>query len=271
MFKDPKSIRKALYVAQNIASKIDPAFSRVPLPEIAKAGGGEISHRAYGGRNNENDNIWWHGSVSGDMRGGKTGLHLGTKAAAEDALHASIGFPAEGTWDGTREYGKTLLAGKENILKRNKYGLSGRNMDAPEHDYYAHEHPEGPLKYSNGDLVPLDSKPSIRPFKIVGPMTNTIDSPHDDFKANGYMSAALKKKNAKQGYFYKNVGEDSGSISAVVPNENHVSLIDEKNSDITKASGGFIHEPEKAKCTALMIARSMHKAEGGDVENDKSS
>ena len=34
MFKDPKSIRRALYIAQQLAAKIDPAFSRVQLPEI---------------------------------------------------------------------------------------------------------------------------------------------------------------------------------------------------------------------------------------------
>ena len=106
---------------------------------------GYVAQRAFGGRNKENDHIWWHGTVSGDLRGGKTGLHLGTKSAAEDALHARIGFPAEGEWDGTREYGKTLLAGRKTILARNPYGLSGRNVSVPEEDYYAHEHPEGPL------------------------------------------------------------------------------------------------------------------------------
>lgn len=192
-----------------------------------------IERRAYGGRNNERDNVWWHGSVSGDMRGGKTGLHLGTKAAAEDALHASIGYPAEGEWDGTREYRNTKLAGKKSILQRDKYGITGHNVDAPEHDYYPHEHPKGQLKYSNGDLVPEDVKPSIKPFKIVGPMTNSIQNPHGDWKANGYMQAALKKGNAKNGYYYKNEGEDWGSISAVVPNGSHV-------EPITKSEGGII-------------------------------
>lgn len=180
------------------------------------------SHRAYGGRNKESDPVWWHGSVSGDMRGGKTGLHLGTRAAAEDALHASIGFPAEGTWDGTREYGKTLLAGKKRILEQNEWGITGRNCNAPEEDYYAHQHPAGALKYSNGDPVPEDARPSIKPFRITGPMTNSVASPHNDWKANGYMQAALKKGSARRGYFYKNEGEDSGSISAVVPNGSHV-------------------------------------------------
>jgi hypothetical protein len=200
-----------------------------------------VEHRAYGGRNKERDNIWWHGSVSGDMRGGKTGLHLGTRAAAEDALHATIGFPVEGTWDGTRDYYKTLLAGKKRIKAMNPYGLSGRNVRAPDEDYYAHEHPEGLLTYSNGDPVPMDVKPSIKPFRITGNMTNTIDRPHGDFKANGYMQAALKKGNAKNGYFYRNDGEDYGSISAVVPGPGHIQPVNE--ADITKAEGGEVDEP----------------------------
>lgn len=198
-------------------------------------------HRAYGGRAKEHNNIWWHGSVSGDMRGGKTGLHLGTRAAAEDALHASIGFPAEGTWDGTREYYKTLLAGKKRIKEMNPYGITGRNVDAPDEDYYAHEHPSGPLKYSNGDPVPMDVRPFIKPFRITGGMTNAVNRPHGDWKANGYMAAALKKGNAKNGYFYKNEGEDAGSISAVVPGPGHIQPVDK--SEITKADGGEVSEP----------------------------
>ena len=214
-----------------------------PTPVTPRAYGGFVAPNsmAYGGRNNERDKVWWHGSVNGDMRGGKTGLHLGTKAAAEDALHARIGFPAEGNWDGTREYGQTLLAGKKTILERNKYGLSGRNVNVPEEDYYAHEHPDGPLKYWNGDAIDPSVKPSIKPFTITGKMTNTVANPHGDWKENGYMQAALKKGSAKSGYFYKNEGEDYGSISAVVPNGGHVEPIDENNTnDINKAKGGAV-------------------------------
>src|SRR5271157_5590442 len=49
---------------------------------------------------------FWHGSPTGDLRGGISGLHLGSREAAETALRARIGWPADGTpWDGTREYG----------------------------------------------------------------------------------------------------------------------------------------------------------------------
>jgi hypothetical protein len=51
------------------------------------------------------EGVFWHGSPSGDLRGGKSGLHVGTKEAAKQALEARIGIPADGKgWSGDREY-----------------------------------------------------------------------------------------------------------------------------------------------------------------------
>jgi hypothetical protein len=68
----------------------------------------------------------------------------------------------------------------------------------------------------------MEMKPSIKPYQVVGCMTNSPWSPHDDWKANGYMKAQLKKGTAKCGYFYKNISEDAGSISVVVPRASHI-------------------------------------------------
>jgi hypothetical protein len=167
--------------------------------------------------------VYWHGSVNvDDLRGGSTGLHLGTYEAARQALNARIGVPAEGEWDGTRVYGETLLAGKKRMReleKQGRYVMTGFNVDAPELDYYP---PEGKLKYADGTLTPIGVTPDIRPFKLNTEMTNSRGNPHPDFKANGYMKASLKKGSAKRGFYYENVGEDSGSISVVVPNGDHV-------------------------------------------------
>lgn len=173
--------------------------------------------------------VMYHGTPSGDLRGGTTGLHLGTKRAAEQALHARIGFPADGSWDGKREYGKTKLAGKT-TLKNNpqrfgEYPLSGHNTNAPDHDYYPHEHPDGMPKFSDNEHMKSEHKPEIGAYKIKGKMSNTIHSPHPDFKANGYMKASLKKGNAKRGFYYKNEGEDSGSVSVTVPGPSHVERV----------------------------------------------
>ncbi len=164
---------------------------------------------------------WWHGSPSSELKGGTTGIHLGTRKAAEQALHSRIGIPVHGTWDGTREYGKTLLKGQKSL---GEYEVTGHNCKAPEHDYYPHEHPEKP-KYSNGESVSPNAKPSIKAYKIVGKMTNHLHSPHSDTRANAMMMGSIKKGNAKRGYYYKNDGEDAGSISAVVPHKDHLQEI----------------------------------------------
>ena len=163
--------------------------------------------------------VWWHGSASGDLRGGRTGLHLGTEQAAIDALEARIGIPADGQgWTGNREYGKTLLAGKHSMAQMGIYP-TGINCDAPDDDYY----PTQPVEYPDGSIMPMTVRPAVRPYRIIGPMTNNIHSPHADFKANGYMAAQIKRYGrGKRGYYYTNVGEDEGSISAVVPDGTHL-------------------------------------------------
>jgi mannitol/fructose-specific phosphotransferase system IIA component len=153
---------------------------------------------------------FWHGTPSGDLRGGVTGLHVGTKQAAMEALEARIGIPADGRgWDGTREYGDTLLAGKEliNTGKFGKYRLTGYNVDAPSENYYPKKMPT----LGNGVLVNPKWKPWLRPVLIVGGMTNTRNSPISD-------NAANRKIKRKKGAFYINEGEDAGSVSAVLPN-----------------------------------------------------
>ena len=144
---------------------------------------------------------------------GAKGIHVGSREAARQALNARIGKPHEGEWDGTREYGKTLLS---------PYQSTGaeRGGDAP-------RYPTGAATYAGGVKVPMDARPHIFPVRITGQMTNTPATPHEDFKANGYMAGALKRGNAKSGYFYRNVSEDEGSISAVVPSAGHLERLDE--------------------------------------------
>lgn len=157
----------------------------------------------------------FHGSPSGDLRGGHYGLHLGTERAAHDALNARIGYPAEGHWDGTRIYGQTLLKGFHHV-----------SMTTGERDTSADSYPSGKAVYSDGTPVALDSVPEITAYRLTGPMTNTPQRPHADYHANGYMTGQKKRGRAKSGYFYENVAEDEGSISAVVPDGSHVERVD---------------------------------------------
>jgi hypothetical protein len=174
---------------------------------------------------------WWHGSPSGELVGGSTGLHLGTKEAATQALEARIGTPADGHgWTGDKHYGDTLLAGADTLARLDPRGYNRTGFragsDYPKQDFYPKDYlktnPKEWPKYSNGEKVPLTATPSVRPFHIVGHINNTVTTPYDDFKANGYMAGALKRGKAKSGYYYRNVGEDAGSISVVVPSAAHV-------------------------------------------------
>lgn len=165
------------------------------------------------------DGVWWHGTPSGDLRGGAYGLHLGTHKAATEAVTARIGHPAEGVWDGTREYGKTLLAGSKRLQERGVYSTGYTVGNGEDH------YPSGRATYSNGDPIPMDAKPDIFPARIVGPMTNTPDRPHSDARANGLMRGQITRGTAKRGFYYTNEGEDEGSISAVVPHHSHIERI----------------------------------------------
>jgi ParB-like chromosome segregation protein Spo0J len=187
---------------------------------IAKGTDSQFFKNWFGNWGKSTPDVFWHGSPSGDLRGSAVGLHIGTYDAAKQALNARIGIPAEGEWDGTREYGKTLLAGQKTLkeIDPRGYNVTGFNTDAPVEDYY----PSGKAEYGDQSPIPITVKPDIFPVRIKGKMSNTKTTPHKDFRANGYMSAQLKKGVAKSGYYYENVGEDAGSVSAVLPNGSHI-------------------------------------------------
>ena len=174
--------------------------------------------------------VYYHGAINQEFAG-KGGIHIGTKKAATQALQAMIGIPAEGEWDGTREYGKTLLAGKKTLKKKSKT-LSYDPIiyfnamdDVPEEDYYPKGRKTKAVFYSDGTKIPLKSKPLVFKVKITGEMMNTYDDPYKDAKANGFIERQLGMDNAKHGYYYVNNYEDKGSISAVVPDKSFIKII----------------------------------------------
>jgi hypothetical protein len=173
--------------------------------------------------------VFYHGSTDKNLNS-KRGIHVGTKLAATQALQARIGVPANGEWNGTKEYGKTLLAGKKTLEKKRielgYYCDTGFNCgkDLPIEDYYPTERKERAV-YSDGNLISFNSKPIIFPVKIIGNMTNTPNNPYSDTKANSMMLRNLNMGNAKSGYYYINIGEDEGSISAVVPDKSFLKII----------------------------------------------
>ena len=173
------------------------------------------------------DGVFWHGSPSGELAGGPYGLHVGSYLAAKQALEARIGRRADGKdWDGTQEYGKTLL-------DRNQYSSLwhpdtktwSRHMVENPPDYAPADRPP---RYSDGTPVAMESKPNLFPVRITGPMSNTPDTPHSDTRANGLMRGLVTRGKANRGFYYTNEGEGvhtdplTGNlkydISAVVPN-----------------------------------------------------
>ena len=164
---------------------------------------------------------YWHGSPNGvaGLKAAHYGVHVGTQQAAREALNARIGTRADGKdWDGTREYGKTLLAGYATFQRRGEIPTGQGHRDRNVHDHL----PTGTAEYSSGEKIPLSVKPHLFPVRIVGGMTNSPGDPHPDWHANGYMTAQIKQGRARNGYYYRNEGEDAGSISAVVPNADHL-------------------------------------------------
>lgn len=177
-----------------------------------RGGEGKHFHEMTPEEFSQHHGTMWHGSpggVSGMMAGSHSGIHVGTHEAAKQALEARIGRPAEGVWDGTREYGKTLL-------RNHGYGYGADSSNGVGSHY-----PSGKATYSSGHPVPMDAKPHIFPVRIVGEMTNP-GAPHEDFKANGLMSGQIRRGTARRGYYYYNAAEDAGSVSAVVPNRSHL-------------------------------------------------
>jgi len=174
--------------------------------------------------------LFYHGSTDKKLNG-KTGIHVGTKLAATQALQAKIGVPAKGDWDGTREYGKTLLAGKKTLKKLDKKlkydPIINFNAtdDVPEEDYYPEDRKKRATFFSSSKLIPLDTRPVVFQVLITGEMTNTPETPHTDEIANGLISRQIKLGNAKHGYYYKNKYEDEGSTSAVVPDKTFLKIV----------------------------------------------
>ena len=171
--------------------------------------------------------IWYHGSPSGELGKGVGGIHLGTYQAAKEALEARIGIPVEGEWDGTREYSETLLKGQGSLGKFQKTGF---NCQAPQNDYYPFERlgsdeidsDELWPHYSTGEPITPDLRPSIVAYKIVGPMYNDPWEPVGDEEAN---LEIREGPTHYVGYYYQNIGEDAGSISAVVPSADFLEKI----------------------------------------------
>ena len=134
----------------------------------------------------------------------------------------------------------------------------------------------GEATYSDGTPVAMDAKPHVFPVRIKGPMTYTPQTAHEDFKANGYMSAQIKRGRAKSGYYYHNVGEGEG-VSAVVPNGDHLervkSLPNDKQGQLSNENPGKVAnmytlddmDPKTAAIRAMAMQYIAHDGGSNSV------
>lgn len=216
--------------------------------------------------------VFWHGSPSGELKGSPYGLHVGSRAAAEDALHARIGYPATGSWDGTREYGSTLLAGQKTLKARgifpSGYSAGSSGAPLPEEDHLPN--PAAMPQFSDGNYILPNHKPVLFQVAIKGPMANHPSRPHADYAANGRMKGLLATGRAKSGYYYKNEAEDAGSISAVVPGKEHLTVVD---SHLAKAehpdAHGQLAQQQEDPTEVIMAGIKLLKEHSAKIEELK--
>lgn len=190
-------------------------------PDMGGAqGGGDSKNFLVGPKNN----VWWHGSASGDIGGGNAsfGLHVGDYQTAADNLASRVGknpHHPEGRWTGT-----TSLA----EAKPERFDEDG-NQIRDSSGYYGFTHSDGTPMH--GSL-----RPNVFPVKIVGPMGNTTDTATSDGQAHALMRRQHTRppKNPK-GYYYINAAEGDGAspetgivnaVSAALPSVSHVEKLD---------------------------------------------
>lgn len=157
---------------------------------------------------------YYHASPSGKFVTSSSGIHVGTLKAAQEALNARIGIKADGTdWDGTTVYGQTKIAGEMRLkwMDPKGYNMTGYNAKPPVEDYYPTNPKADKPTYGDGSRIAMSSRPRFFRVQIVGPMKNRRQSPVADLFANS------KRRSKVVGYYYRNIAEDEGSISAVVP------------------------------------------------------
>ena len=140
--------------------------------------------------------------------------------------------------------------------------VTGFNVDAPIQDYL----PVNMPNVSRDVSMNPEWSPAILPYRITGEMKNTPSNALEDYKANAVMKGLLTRGQARRGLYYNNVGEDFGSISAVVPGMGHVEPIDLEYLLKTGkyAEGGEVRPEMGAGGNALKaMAESIIKAYHG--------
>jgi len=173
------------------------------------------------------NNVWWHGSVSGDIGGGKDqygkGLHVGDYQTAAHVLQIRFGsnpLHPEGRWTGEH----SLSEAYPNLFDEND------NPIPDENGWHQFKH------YDGTTSIPGSHRPNVFPVAITGPMSNTTDTAVSDGQAHVLMGDQHRHPpKTPKGYYYINGAEGEGRspetgvvspVSAVVPSVDHVQKLD---------------------------------------------
>lgn len=179
-------------------------------------GGGDSKNFLVGPKNN----VWWHGSASGDIGGNdsRIGFHIGDYQTAADVLRCRVGhnpLHPQGRWDGNTSLAEAFP------------DLFDENGDPVAHR---------PLKHPDGTLMQGSYRPNVFPVSIVGPMGNTTDTAVSDGQAHALMRRQhTRPPKTPKGYYYINAGEGEGvsdetgivhAVSATIPSVSHIRKLD---------------------------------------------
>jgi hypothetical protein len=190
-------------------------------PDIGGAqGGGGHKNYLVGPANN----VWWHGSGSGDIGGGDAdfGLHVGDYQTAADNLNARLGLNPnhpQGRW-----------TGQHSLAEAHPGSYDENGNSVPNHMGYHR------FTHSDGSPMHGSYRPNVFPLAIVGPMGNTIDTAVSDGQAHALIRRQrTRPPKTPKGYYYINAGEGDGvspetgivsAVSAAVPSVSHIQKLD---------------------------------------------
>lgn len=177
------------------------------------------------------NNVWWHGSASGDVGGGdrSDGLHIGDYQTAAEALNAHIGpnpHHPEGRWTGDHSLSESF---PDLFDKNGDQILADADPERPKWNRYQMRHPDGTPMHGS-------YRPNVFPVAITGPMGNTTDTAVSDGQAHALMRRQRSRPpKTPKGYYYINGGEGTGvdpqhgivwAASATVPSVDHITKLD---------------------------------------------
>ena len=159
---------------------------------------------------------WFHGTVNGMIDPGGTGFHVGTKYSAKIAMGVHLSRRVD---DMNQHVDRQQEWREPHLLTTQRYVKEAKKTPgfiAP----MGHIDPENDEPYNNNGASVYTSDPKVIPGRIVRPMANNPKTAKTDSNVNA-RAAEGEQQETGEGEFYRNMAEDRGSISAMLPGRSH--------------------------------------------------